>query len=291
MRFRSARARARRLGVAPTILLCCLALAFLFPLVVTVTNSFLSAGEAARAYSPDPVDRGGRSLRLRLVPDQASLAQIYDILVGSPQYLLQFWNSVVLTVPIVAGHVIVGAMAAYAFSILRFPGRDPLFFLYIVTMLMPYQVTLVPNFIVMDTLGLVGRYSSIILPGIFQTFGVFLLRQFMAFIPEEVVSAAKVDGARHRQIFLQVILPLSRTGLASLAILIFIDNWNMVEQPLVFLRDSAMHPLSVFLARVNSQQRGAAFAAGMVYMLPMILVFLYGERYLVQGIQLSGIRG
>jgi multiple sugar transport system permease protein len=278
----------RRAGRVLTFaLLCCLVAVSLFPLLVTITNAFMSSAESAQAYSP-PV---GVPLRLRLVPEQVVLSQFYEVLVESPRYLLQFWNSVFLVVPIVAGHVIVGSMAAYAFSVLRFRGRDVLFFLYIVTMLMPYQVTLVPNFIVADTLHLVGRRASIILPGIFQTFGVFLLRQFMAFIPDEVVSAGKVDGATHFQIYSRIVLPLSRAGLASLAILLFVDNWNMVEQPVIFLRDQAMMPLSVFLGSVNSGQRGLAFAAATVYMLPMLFLFLYGEQALVQGIQRSGIQG
>ena len=139
-------------------------------------------------------------MRLRLVPDRVVLTQLYTVLVESPRYLMQFWASVLLVTPIVLGQMAVGSMAAYAFSMLRFRGRDALFFLYIVTMLMPYQVTLVPNFIVVSVLGLVGRYSSIILPGIFGTFGVFLLRQFMAYIPLELAAAAR--GRRRRPLAL-----------------------------------------------------------------------------------------
>ncbi len=286
----------RGFGRAATfLLLCILASVALFPLLVTATNAFMSTEEAARVYDSRrrAAGQGGDvpALRLRLVPERVEFSQFYEVLVESPRYLLQFWNSVFLVVPIVAGQAAVGAMAAYAFSMLRFKGRDALFFLYIVTMLMPYQVTLVPNFIVADTLRLVGSWASIILPGVFQTFGVFLLRQFMAFIPEEVVWAGKVDGAHHWLVFTRIVLPLSKAGLASLAILLFVDNWNMVEQPIIFLRDSSRHPLSVFLSEINSGERGMAFAAALVYMLPMLFVFLYGERSLVEGIQLSGIRG
>lgn len=290
--MRSGRVRApAAIRLARFAVLVTLALAASFPLVVTVTNAFLTEEEATRVYGSQPDAREGRPIRIRLVPERVSLSQFSTVLVESPRYLVQFWNSVFLAVPIVAGHLVVGSLAAYAFAILRFKGRDALFFLYIVTMLMPFQVTLVPNFIVADALGLIGRFSSIILPGIFQTFGVFLLRQFMAYIPEEVVWAGIVDGAHHGTIFARLVLPLSTPGLASLGILLFIDNWNMVEQPIIFLRDAAMHPLSVYLSQIQRGRIGVAFAAAVVYLVPMLLVFLHGERRLVQGIQLSGIKG
>ena len=276
-------------NAASLFLLCCIALVSVLPLLVTITNAFMSPAEAAGAYDGSAAD-GGR-LRLHLVPERVVLSQFYEVLVASPRYLVQFWNSVFLVVPILAGHIVVGSMAAYAFSMLMFRGRDLLFFVYIVTMLMPFQVTLVPNFLVADALHLVGSYSSIILPGIFQTFGVFLLRQFMAFIPAEVIAAGKVDGATHGMILTRIVLPLSKAGLASLAILLFVDNWNMVEQPLVFLRDPGRWPLSVFLSSLNRGQRGVAFSAAVVYMLPMLLVFLHGERHLVRGIRATGLAG
>jgi multiple sugar transport system permease protein len=184
----------------------------------------------------------------------------------------------------------VASMAAYVFARIEFKGRDGLFFIYVIVMLMPFQVTLVPNYIIADKLGLVGNPLSIIFPGIFGTFGVFLLRQFMMTIPGSYSESARVDGAGHWSIFLRIILPMSGTGVVSVAMLTFIDNWNMVEQPVIFLRDSGLQPLSVFLAGINEGERGIAFAAAAVYMLPALLVFLYGENYLVEGIQLSGLK-
>jgi multiple sugar transport system permease protein len=158
-------------------------------------------------------------------------------------------------------------------------------------MLMPFQVTLVPNYIIADKLGIIGSYLSIILPGIFSAFGVFLLRQFMAYIPNEYCEAARIDGANHFEIYTRVILPMTKTGVAALAILVFMDNWNMVEQPIIFLKEQMKYPLSVYLSKVNRNETGIAFASSTLYMLPMVLVFLYGENYLVEGIQLTGIKG
>lgn len=201
-----------------------------------------------------------------------------------------FWNSVIIVVPIVAGQTLVASLAAYAFAKLKFKGRNQLFFIYITVMLMPFQVTLVPNYLVADKLGLVNNYLSIILPGVFNTFGVFLLKQYMEQIPDSYIEAAKMDGAGQLGIFFRIILPMCKNGIAAMFILVFIDNWNMVEQALIFLQDAVKQPLSVYLSRIISGERGLAFAASTLYMLPMLLIFLYGENYLVEGIQRSGIK-
>jgi multiple sugar transport system permease protein len=271
----------------------------MLPLFITVANSFMNETEIETNYSmvsADPSDGGRlqdehRYANLKLIPDIVTVEQYYSALVKKLQYLIMFWNSVKLVLPIMAGQILVASMAAYAFSKISFVGREKLFFLYIVVMLMPFQVTLVPNYIIADKLGLIGNGLSIILPGIFGTFGVFLLRQFMIYIPDEYCEAARVDGTGHWGIFTRIILPMSKTGIAALAILIFIDNWNMVEQPLIFLKDAATQPLSVYMAMINEGERGIAFAASTIYMAPLLLVFLYGENYLVEGIQLSGLKG
>ncbi|KIL40153.1 sugar ABC transporter permease [Gordoniibacillus kamchatkensis] len=280
--------------------LAALAAAFLFPLALTFTNSFMSAAEISDNYaalsaslsdSSGPSSDGSAYVNLKWIPDIATLSQYYSVLVKQPQYLFMFWNSVNIVLPIIAGQIAVASLAGYAFSFLRFRFREPLFFTYIVTMLMPFQVTLVPNFIVADKLGLLNSHLAIILPGIFNAFGVFLLRQFMMFIPVSYIEAARVDGASHLFIFAKIVMPMCRSGIAALAILVFVDNWNMVEQPLVFLRDAIKQPLSVYLSVIDEAALGIAFAASALYMIPLILVALYAEKDLVEGIQLSGIKG
>lgn len=280
-------------------LLSALAIVFLFPLILTISDSFMSEQEITTNYSMvastdssnGNADEEQKFANLKLIPDKVTLKQYYTVLVKRIQFLFMFWNSVKLVLPIIFGQILVASMSAYAFAKIEFKGREKLFFLYIIVMLMPFQVTLVPNYIIADKLGLVGNYLSIILPGIFGTFGVFLLRQFMVYIPDAYGESARVDGANHWDIFTKIIIPMSKNGIAALAILVFIDNWNMVEQPLIFLRDSDKQPLSIFLSSINDGERGIAFAASTIYMVPMLLVFLYGENYLVEGIQLSGLKG
>jgi multiple sugar transport system permease protein len=267
-----------------------MALLMLFPLIVTVTNSFMSSSEIADNYSSyDGETEGNKFFSIKLIPRSVTIRQYYDVLIAKSKFLRMFWNSVFVVLPIVAGQVIISSMAAFVFAKVKFKGRDFLFFIYIIIMMMPFQVTLVPNYITLDLLGLIDRYSAIIFPGVFGAFGVFLLRQFMMTIPNEYIEAARIDGCSLMQIFFKIVLPISKGGIASLAILSFIDNWNMVEQPLIFLKDANKYPLSIYLANVNKGELGIAFAAALIYMLPMLLMFLYGENYLVEGISHSVI--
>lgn len=267
----------------------------LFPILITFTNSLMSEQELEINYGPigeltEAASTGADTfVSLKWIPDQVTLAQYGRLLVYTPNYLLMFWHSVGLVLPIIAGQTAVAAMAAYALSKLRFRGRDTIFLIYLLSMLMPFQVTLVPNYLMADWLGLIHRPAAVILPGIFVAFGVFMLRQFMLHIPYAYIEAAKIDGAGHLRIFLTIILPMVKPGLAALVVLLFVDYWNMVEQPLIFL-DPLRQPLSVFLSRLSGEW-GMAFAASMLYMSPMVLLFLYAEAYFIEGVQLSGIKG
>lgn len=290
----------RKIGkTALSVMLFAMVVVLLFPLILTITNSFMSEQEIENNYnmvtsinsSQQDNAFSGKHANIRLIPNMVTVKQYYTALIKRTQFLVKFWNSAIIVVPIILGQILVSSMAAYAFAKIDFIFRDKLFFTYIIIMMMPFQVTLVPNYIMASKLGLIGSYSSIILPGIFGTFGVFLMRQFIMYIPDAYIEAAKVDGASQFKIFFSIILPMSKTALAALSILVFIDNWNMVEQPLIFLQDVNMHPLSIYLSSINQGEMGIAFAASTIYMMPMLLIFLYGENYLVEGIQLSGLKG
>ncbi|MFD0710814.1 carbohydrate ABC transporter permease [Paenibacillus sp. GCM10027626] len=280
-----------------TLLMTVLAIGMLFPVMLTVTNSFMTEAEIGHNYHLLG-QMGGTMpaaaetfINLKLLPDWFTLRQYAEVLIDQPIFLQMFWNSVFFVLPIIAGQVLVASLAAYAFAKLRFRGREPLFFLYLLTMLMPFQVTLVPNYMIVERLGLMNTPAAVILPGIFSAFGVFMLRQFMLQIPTAYIEAAKIDGASQARIFAQLIVPLIKPGMAALVVLLFADNWNMVEQPLIFLEESFKQPLSLYLAQINEGARGVAFAAAVLYMAPMVLLFLYAESYFVEGIQLTGIKG
>ena len=279
-----------------TIIAFAFAVAFLLPTVLTITNSFMTQSEINANYGV--IFSGGSKegsktymserVNLKFIPDKVSFSQYATVLIKSPAYLLKFWNSVILVLPIVVFQIVIAALAAYGFTRYRGPIREAIFFFYVILMLMPYQVTLVPNYLVSKWLHLLDTRWAIVLPGVFAPFSVFLLTKFMRRIPASLIEAAKLDGAGEWQIFTRICLPQCRSALYSIALLVFIDYWNMVEQPIILLSNSELHPLSVFLSKINSGEIGLAFAAATIYMVPTLLLFLHGEEYLVEGITYSG---
>ena len=277
---------------ALTILAAVFALMFLLPTLLTITNSFMTQSEITANYGQvfDTGSKGyiSKSINLKFIPDKVSFSQYITVLFRSPDYLLKFWNSVILVVPIVLGQLLVASIAAYGFTRWRGKVSDVIFFSYVILMLMPYQVTLVPNYLVSQWLGLLNTRWAIIFPGVFAPFSVFLLTKFMRRIPVSLIEAAKLDGCGEWQIFTKVCLPQCRSALYSIAILVFIDYWNMVEQPIILLPDATQQPLSVYLSTINAGEIGIAFAIAVIYMIPGLLMFLYGEEYLVEGIAHAG---
>ncbi len=268
---------------------------FLTPIVLTITNSFMSQTEISANYGAvfARTEKGSKVfissiVNLKFIPDMVSFQQYVTVLLKSPEYLIKFWNSVILVVPIVIFQLAVALFAAYGFTRAKGKLKEIVFFSYIILMLMPYQVTLVPNYLVSSWLHLIDTRWAIWLPGIASPFAVYLLTKFMRRIPSSYIEAAKIDGAGEWQIFSKICVPLCKSCLYSVAILVFIDYWNMVEQPLILLSDQEMHPLSVFLSQINSGETGLAFAVATIYMVPGLLVFLYGEDYLVEGIMYQG---
>ena len=272
-----------------------LAVVFLLPTLLTISNSFMTQSEISANYGvifQNATSSGktyvSEKVNLKFIPDKVSLSQYITVLLKSPDYLLKFWNSVILVVPIVVFQVAIASIAAYGFTRWRGKVRAAIFFFYVILMLMPYQVTLVPNYLVSQWLHILNTRWAIILPGAFAPFSVFLLTKFMRRIPYALIEAAKIDGAGEWQVFSKVCMPQCRAALYSIAILVFIDYWNMVEQPLILLPDASQQPLSVYLSQINAGEIGIAFAAAVIYMVPGLLMFLHGEAYLVEGITYAG---
>ena len=273
------RKKVQWVGRALVFLVCAsFAVVFLMPTVLTITNSFMEKSEIAANYGVIFSSLSGGSktfvseeVNLKFIPDKVSFSQYKTALIMSPDYLLKFWNSVILVVPVVLGQLFIACFAAYSFTRYRGRFKEILFFFYIILMLMPYQVTLVPNYLVSQWLGIYNTRWAIILPGIFAPFAVFLLTKFMRRIPFSLIEAAKLDGAGEFQIFRQVCIPMCRSALYS-----------------VLLEDVTLQPLSIFLSKINSTEAGLAFAVATIYMLPTLFMFLHGEEYLVEGITYSG---
>ncbi len=206
-----------------------------------------------------------------------------------------FLNSLKVAGIITIGQLVTCSLAAYAFARLRFPGRDLLFGLYLSSLMVPSQVTIIPLYIVMRHLGLIDNHASLILPALTSAFGIFFLRQFFLTIPRELEEAAIVDGAGLLRVLWVIILPLSRPALAALAIFTFNFFWNDFFTALIFLDSPANLTLPVGLAYLSGQYGGtsqAVILAGVcLAVLPVLVVFLIGQRYIVEGITLTGLKG
>ena len=281
--------------VVGTIICAIFALLFTLPILLTITNSFMTSSEISANYGVifQTTDAGGKvfiskTVNLKFIPDMVSFSQYFKVLFMSPEYLVKFWNSMIYVVPILIVQLLIAMLASYGFARYKGKVREIIFFLYIIMMLMPYQVTLVPNYMVSQWLGILDTRWAIWLPGFFSPFAVYLLTKFIRRIPSEVMEAASIDGASEWQIFTQICAPLCKSGLISIAILVFIDYWNMVEQPLILLNNDELHPLSVFLSKINSGEISLAFAVAVIYLVPPLLIFLYGEEYLIEGISYQG---
>lgn len=261
----------------------------LLPMVLTVADSFWSQEQIEAQYGVIFSSAAGASeVSLGFLGHPFSLEQYQSVLLNTPKYLFQFWNSMLLVVPITIFQILVGCLTAYGFTKCKGKLAGMIFFGYIVLMLMPYQVTVVPNYFVVSWLHLTDTNWAIWLPSIFAPFSVYLMTRYMSRIPSAFLEAAQIDGAGSFTIFRRIVMPMCKGQIASCTLLVFIDYWNMVEQPLILFSDSEKYPLSILLSRIETADVNVAFAASVIYMIPVWLLFLYVEDYFVEGMNVQG---
>lgn len=270
------------------VLICALVL---LPIVMTFLYSFFPMSEMKAFLGTRNNYSQERFMDILLAPSIVSLRQYYDLLIDKPVYLQLFINSVKYTLAILAGQAVFIPTLAYALSRFRFKGRELLFFMILMLMLLPFQVTMAPSVLTMRALGLMNTPWAVILPMMFSPFYIFLVRQFMISIPGEMMEAGLMDGAGTIRSFFHVVLPLSKPILGAAAALSFADSWNLVEQPLIYLSSTqnAM-PLSVMFNIFSSSEQGVVFAAAAVYILPSLLIYSYFQEDILLGIQLSDMK-
>jgi ABC-type glycerol-3-phosphate transport system permease component len=232
------------------------------------------------------------STQLDLLPTNLTLANFARVFSAWP-VAQWFSNSVTVTALTTIISVVVSVMAGYGFAKLRFPAKTPLFLLLLSTMMIPTQAILVPQFRLVNALGLVGTFWAVIIPGSAATFGIFLARQFMLAIPTELIEAAKLDGAGSVRIFVSIVLPLSKPLLAVLTLLSLMYQWNDFLWPLIVLRDPSLYTLPIGLQFLQGQYQtdyGALMAMTLLTVGPLVVLFLAFQRWFVQGFATSGIR-
>lgn len=266
-----------------------LLLAFLicFPIWIAITGTFSAQWELEMNLSP--VFAGTEeTANWPLLPAAPTLKSLVEVLLDSPGFFAMFWNSVTISFFILTGQLLVDVPAAWALA--RFPlkGKKAILNLYIVLMLMPFQVLMFPQYLVLNDLNLLDTLGAVILPAVFSTFPVFILHRFFKAVPQEIIEAARLDGAGELQIFCQIGLPIGTPGILSVCILTFLDSWNMIEQPMTFLKTKSLWPLSLFLPEIGMEEMGLGFAAALMMLIPALLLFLGCQEYLEQGIAMSG---
>lgn len=250
------------------------ALPFLLPIPLSLCFTFLSDWEARQLLAEVGRFVEGEFLAVRIPPYEASLAQYGEILLRRPEILTTFFNSLGYLLLSVGGMLLVAPAAAFAFAKLRFRGREALFYGYVLALLLPFQVLSVPLTLTMDALRLQDTPWAIVLPEVFSPLPVFLLRQFFKSVPDSVLEAAAVDGAPLWRTYLQILLPLSGPALAVAAMLSAARCWNLIEQPMLFLRTQRLHPLSLYIHEMMSASQPEFLATSVLAMLPLLLLFL-----------------
>jgi len=239
-----------------------------------------------------PADQFTRTL----IPPTWTLQNFRDLFSVDINFPQLFFNSTYISILITIGQLITCAMAAFCFAVVNFKGRNLLFTLLLVTLMIPAQVTLIPNFIIFKLLGLVGSSLPLWLPAFWGgAFGTFLLRQYFLTIPRDLVDAARMDGASLFQIFWMIYMPLSKPALAALAIFTFQGAWNDLLHPLVYMPAVPNTTLTVGLAFFQQQlTQGGKFtvlmAGALVSILPLVIVFFLAQKQFIEGIALSGVK-
>lgn len=266
----------------PAVLIC-------FPLLLLLTGSVMDSLEM-KAYLLPAFGGGEGFIQWKLMPEYPTFEHYGRLLFMTPSFFVLFWNSVKLVACILIGQMIVGVPAAWAFAAYQVRGSRALFALYVVLMLLPFQVTMLSSYLVLDRLSLMNTHAAIILPAVFSTFPIFLAYGGFRALPPQLFEAARIDGAGELRIFVTIGLPLGKSGILSAIVLGFLEYWNLMEQPLAFLEDKALWPLSLYLPEISWMQAGFALCASLITLIPAAFVFVLGQDYLEQGIIYSGLK-
>lgn len=275
-------------GLAGGIFLA-LGTAICMPVLMLVSGSLadgLEWGQRAAGYLYDTQEY----ISWRWIPDYPTLEHYKRLLFYSPAFFKLFWNSIGMTGGILLGQLLIAVPAAWAFAVYRFRGKGVLFSLYVILMLLPFQVTMLSKYLVLQNAGLINTRWAVVLPAIFSTFPVFLIYRSFAGIPAELLEAARVDGAGEWQSFVRVGLPVAQSGILAAMILSFLESWNMMEEPLTFLQDKSLWPLSLYLPEIAMDQAGYACGASVITLAVSLFVFAIFHDALEQGIITSGLK-
>ena len=272
------------------IILIVLALMAVYPVIFLSVGSLMGADELEDSLGAVVSGTEGY-VSFPILPKYPTLQHFAEVLLDSPEFFVMFWNSILITFGVLGGQFVVGTMAAWGFARYDFPCRRGIFLVYIILMLLPFQVLMLSDYLLLDRLLLLDSLWAIILPGMFSTFPVFIMYRFFAEIPDSLIESARLDGAREWQLLWYIALPMGSSGIIAALVLGFLEYWSLIEQPLSFIKDKSKLPLSVFLPDITiTDKAGFMFAVSVITFLPAIMVFMGGRDYLEQGIMAGAVK-
>lgn len=252
----------------------------IIPFIWTLSSSFKNNNEIF-------------SYPIKWIPEVFRWSNFEEVWTRIP-FLTYYLNTVKLAVIITVGQVVTCSLAAYSFSKMQYPGRDKIFLCYLATLMVPWHAIMIPQFIIVRTLGLNDTHWSLILVNLFSAFGVFLLRQFMLGIPEELSEAARMDGCGEFKTYLEIIMPMCKPGVATLVVFTFSFVWNDYMAPMIYLTSDKLRTIQIGLAAFRTQygsEYGLIMAGTVCALIPMLIIFITAQKYLVEGIAFSGLKG
>lgn len=262
------------------IVMLLIGLLMIIPFVWTLSSSFKNNNEIF-------------SYPIRWIPEVFRWSNYVEVSEKIP-FLTYYLNTLKIALIVTLGQIVTASLAAYSFSKMQYPGRDKIFLCYLATLMVPWHAIMIPQFIVVKSLGLNDSHWSLILINLSAVFGVFLLRQFMLGIPEELSEAARIDGAGELMIYSKIIFPMCKPGLATLVVFTFNFMWNDYMAPMIYLTSDHLRTIQIGLASFRSQygsEYGLIMAGTVCALIPMLVIFGIGQKYLVEGIAFSGLKG
>lgn len=262
----------------------------IYPVIFLLAGSFMHPAELEEHLAPivSPASQGFADWSL--LPQIPTLRSYAKVLLEEPQFFMVFWNSVKIVVGVVAGQLLFGVSAAWGFARYEFRLKKLLFFIYIILMMLPFQVIMLSQYLVLRELSLLDSLWAIILPGAFSTFPVFVLYNFFRAIPESILESARIDGASEFQIFFKIGIPLGKTGIIAALLLQFLEYWNVVEQPLIFLDREELWPLTLYLPEISLENAGQSLVAAVITLVPTMILFFLCKDNLEKGIVASAVK-
>jgi len=226
------------------------------------------------------------------IPEHPTIEQ-YQALFREVNFLQFFKNSIIVAIGITLFSLFLNSLGGYAFAKYRFPGREKIFALLLATMMVPGQITMIPVFLMLKSVGLINSYWGLIIPAGASAFGIFLMRQFITTIPNDLIESARIDGCSEFRIYWSIILPLCKPVLAALGIFTFMGSWNAFLWPLIVMIKENMYTLPVALANLSGQYAtkfGLLMAGAVVVVAPVIIVFVLAQRYVIRGVAVTGLK-